>query len=311
MPRFTAGFCPVMTEAVVEKLKAVNINTKFDFMLRNPEELAKETSISYKDLQSIRRVIHAHQAAFLTSGTQLLQEAVHSSTIISTGCNSLDDLLGGGLMTGEVLELCGNSGTGKTTICTRLALHAAVNMGFQAIYVDPTASVTSTRLANSIEACMTEKEVTEEALSLVKVVCVASIWELFDVITNLNNAEIVKNNKVKVVIIDSLPFLFAPLFSNSNKQSLGIMNQLASLLKNIAVENQVAVVVVNSVVRDNMQSDNVESWKPGLGRYWAHVPNTRLFLQKGKQESPGDFMVTIFKSSRLRPGQKNITLFKP
>ncbi|CAL4060120.1 unnamed protein product [Meganyctiphanes norvegica] len=242
MPRFTAGLCPVMTKEVMEKLNAVNIKNAFDFMLKDPEELAKETSVSYKDLQSIRRVIHAHQAAFLTSGTQLLQEAVHSSTIISTGCNSLDQLLGGGLMTGEVLELCGNSGTGKTTICTRLALHTAIIMGFQAIYVDPTASVTSTRLANSLETLMTEKEVTEEALSLVKLVYVASIWELFDLISNLNNAEIVKNDKIKVLIINSLPFLLAPLFSNANKQSLGIMNQLSSLLKTIAAEKQVTKI---------------------------------------------------------------------
>lgn len=46
--RLTAGLCPALTDEVMTKLKNAGIKTIIDFMLRDSETLARETSVSYK-----------------------------------------------------------------------------------------------------------------------------------------------------------------------------------------------------------------------------------------------------------------------
>ena len=41
----------------------------------------------------------------------------HNRFIISSFCYSLDGLLNGGLWTGELVEICGVPGSGKTQVC--------------------------------------------------------------------------------------------------------------------------------------------------------------------------------------------------
>lgn len=46
--RLTPGLCPALTEEVMAKLKSAGIKTIIDFMLKDSETLARETSVSYK-----------------------------------------------------------------------------------------------------------------------------------------------------------------------------------------------------------------------------------------------------------------------
>ena len=71
-------------------------------------------------------------------------------------------MLDGGLTTGEVVEVCGRAGEGKTTLCLQLALHAALNLGLSVLYVDPVGSLNHLRmnpiveaLPQDLEACVT------------------------------------------------------------------------------------------------------------------------------------------------------------
>ncbi|XP_042874100.1 DNA repair protein RAD51 homolog 4-like [Penaeus japonicus] len=345
--RLTPGLCPALTEEVMAKLKSAGIKTIIDFMLKDSETLARETSVSYKDLQSIRRIIHAHHAAFAVSGTDLLDEAVRSSVVISTGNSSLNSLLGGGLMTGEVVELCGGWGEGKTSLCVQLALHAALKLGLHTLFVDPSASVTPSRLAPFIEASSEEEQVVEKALSRIKITSPSDIWSMFRAlekayhpcITLDDSAGSSSNSqsagKLKLVVVDSLPTLVMPVLEGSRKEGLGILNQLAMTLKALASEQQIAVVVVNNVVQMNNgsfvhKSDNHPKWKPALGRYWEHVPHTRLFVErielpehskilKSSASEPREnqdssrlslyLKVSVWKSTRLKMDSSRISLF--
>nr|XP_027237106.1 DNA repair protein RAD51 homolog 4-like [Penaeus vannamei] len=347
--RLTAGLCPALTDEVMTKLKNAGIKTIIDFMLRDSETLARETSVSYKDLQSIRRIIHAHHAAFAVSGTDVLDEAVRSSVVISTGITSLNSLLGGGLMTGEVVEICGGWGEGKTSLCVQLALHAALRQGMHTLFIDPSASVSPSKLAPFIEALSEEEEVMEKALSRIKVTSPADIWGLFRALEKTYHPCITLDGsagsssgsnsqsagKLKLVIVDSLSNLVMPLLDGTRKEGLGILSQLAITLKALASEQQIAVVVVNNVVQIHNgssvhRSDSHPKWKPALGRYWEHVPHTRLFVEQAElpghnrslnlstsepcenQSSPGlslSLKVSVWKSTRLKMDSSMVSLF--
>lgn len=88
----------------------------------------------------------------------------HESTQVSkkqpsvvTFCRGIDTLLGGGMPTGEVTEVVGVPGVGKTQLCTQLAVDASLPKAFggvdgQTVYIDTEGSFTPDRCAQMAEA---------------------------------------------------------------------------------------------------------------------------------------------------------------
>ncbi|XP_030216037.1 DNA repair protein RAD51 homolog 4 isoform X4 [Gadus morhua] len=108
------GMCPGLEENIVRDLRAANITTVEDLVASDSEELAQKCSLSYKALLAIRRVLLAQHTAFPVSGADLYEELLSSTAIVSTSIPSLDKLLDSGLYTGEITELSGGPGTGKS-----------------------------------------------------------------------------------------------------------------------------------------------------------------------------------------------------
>ncbi|XP_054391106.1 DNA repair protein RAD51 homolog 4 isoform X4 [Pongo abelii] len=85
-----------------------------DLVSADLEELAQKCGLSYKALVALRRVLLAQFSAFPVNGADLYEELKTSTAILSTGIGSLDKLLDAGLYTGEVTEIVGGPGSGKT-----------------------------------------------------------------------------------------------------------------------------------------------------------------------------------------------------
>ncbi|XP_074888661.1 DNA repair protein RAD51 homolog 4 isoform X4 [Buteo buteo] len=111
-----AGLCPGLTEEMIQLLRANGIRTVVDFVSSDLEDIAQKCSLSYKALVAVRRVLLAQFSAFPTNGADLYEELKSSTAILPTGSPSLDQLLDSGLYTGEVTELMGPPGSGKTQL---------------------------------------------------------------------------------------------------------------------------------------------------------------------------------------------------
>ncbi|XP_066058114.1 DNA repair protein RAD51 homolog 4 isoform X3 [Chamaea fasciata] len=111
-----AGLCPGLTEDMIQLLRANGIRTVVDFVSSDLEDVAQKTSLSYKALVAVRRVLLAQFSAFPANGADLYEELKSSTAILPTGSPSLDQLLDSGLYTGEVTELMGAPGSGKTQL---------------------------------------------------------------------------------------------------------------------------------------------------------------------------------------------------
>uniref|UniRef100_I3M7C0 RAD51 paralog D n=1 Tax=Ictidomys tridecemlineatus TaxID=43179 RepID=I3M7C0_ICTTR len=109
-----AGLCPGLTQEMVQLLKSRGIKTVVDLAAADLEEVAQKCSLSYKALVALRRVLLAQFSAFPSNGADLYEEMKTSTAILSTGIGSLDKLLDAGLYTGEVTEIVGGPGSGKT-----------------------------------------------------------------------------------------------------------------------------------------------------------------------------------------------------
>ncbi|XP_066189344.1 DNA repair protein RAD51 homolog 4 isoform X2 [Sylvia atricapilla] len=111
-----AGLCPGLTEDMIQLLRANGIRTVVDFVSSDLEDVARKCSLSYKALVAVRRVLLAQFSAFPANGADLYEELKSSTAILPTGSPSLDQLLDSGLYTGEVTELMGAPGSGKTQL---------------------------------------------------------------------------------------------------------------------------------------------------------------------------------------------------
>ncbi|CAH6785771.1 Rad51d [Phodopus roborovskii] len=179
------GLCPGLTEETVQLLKGQRIKTVADLAAANLEEVAQKCGLSYKGLVALRRVLLAQFSAFPLNGADLYEELKTSTAILSTGIGSLDKLLDPGLYTGEVTEIVGGPGSGKTQVCLCVAANVAHGLQQNVLYVDSSGGMTASRLLQLLQARTGDEEKQAGALQRIQVVHVFDIFQMLDLLQDL------------------------------------------------------------------------------------------------------------------------------
>ncbi|NXW92707.1 RA51D protein, partial [Alopecoenas beccarii] len=285
-----AGLCPGLTEDMIQVLRANGIRTVVDFISSDLEDVAQKCSLSYKALVAVRRVLLAQFSAFPANGADLYEELKSSTAILPTGSPSLDQLLDSGLYTGEVTELMGAPGSGKTQVCLGIAASVSLGLKQHVLFLDSTGGFTASRLYQMLRARAEDEEEQAnccqchfvpqlEALQRIQVVRAFDIYEtlsaLQDLRDRLSQQVVSSMGPFKIVVIDSVSAVIYPLLGGKQSEGLALMMQLAKELKTLAREFSLAVVVTNQVTRDS----STGLLKPALGRSWSFVPSTRVLLE--------------------------------
>ncbi|NWS10738.1 RA51D protein, partial [Pachyramphus minor] len=292
-----AGLCPGLTEEMIQLLRANGIRTVVDFVSSDLEDIAQKCSLSYKALVAVRRVLLAQFSAFPANGADLYEELKSSTAILPTGSPSLDQLLDSGLYTGEVTELMGAPGSGKTQVCLGIAASVSLGLKQQVLFLDSTGGFIASRLYQMLRAQTEDEEeqasssgAGRSALQRIQVVRVFDVYELLRALQELRDRlsqQVVSSTgPLKIVVIDSVSAVIYPLLGGRQSEGLAIMMQLSRELKTLAREFSLAVVVTNQVTRDG----STGPLKPALGRSWSFVPSTRVLLES--KEAAGDKSVT-------------------
>jgi DNA repair protein RadA len=196
----------------------------------NPE--AASESIDDKQRDSFHTV-------FSTAATQLSKQNV---VRLPTGCKSLDSLLNGGIEIGAITQVYGPPGSGKSQLCHTLS--AMLPSDYMVIYIDTEGSFRPERIeaiakargldpkqilekilvTRAIDGCVQESRI-EEACSECK--------------TN--------NNKIKLLIVDSIIYHFRAEYAGRSKtpERIQRLNKSMHLLLKTAYASGVAVIVTN------------------------------------------------------------------
>ncbi|XP_030318194.1 DNA repair protein RAD51 homolog 4 isoform X2 [Calypte anna] len=276
-----------------------------DFVSSDLEDVAQKCSLSYKALVAVRRVLLAQFSAFPANGADLYEELKSTTAILPTGIPSLDQLLDSGLYTGEVTELMGAPGSGKTQVCLGIAATMSLSLKHRVLFLDSTGGLTASRLYQMLQARVEDEEEQLEALQRIQVVRVFDIYEMLSALQELRDClsqQVLSSvGPLKIVIIDSVSAVIYPLLGGKQSEGLAIMMQLARELKSLAREFSLTVVVTNQVTRDS----STGPLKPALGRSWSFVPSTRVLLESKEatwEKASTQRVASLAKSPRQPTG---------
>jgi RecA/RadA recombinase len=201
-----------------------------------------------------------------------LQVGGGEMTYLSTGSKKLDQLLEGGVRCGEILEISGCSGSGKTQLVHSLA----IQQGVECTIIDTSHGVCPERLAEMVPSSSTV------ALSLgdVTILNVHNLFQLYETLESVPST-------TQLLIVDCVSMFIASEFSKGYAGQAAVEN-ISKMLRCISRTYNTAIVVTNGVVANRNTKQGERATKPALGRAWSFTPDRRLMLNsEDEYTAPG------------------------
>ncbi len=226
----------------------------------NEEQIIVESSKSSRN-----RLTH-------NSGVALTLDKIDSSTELryDTGIGELNRVLGGGLVKGSLVLLCGDPGIGKSTILLQLCQYIA--SGFSLLYVSGEESAYQIKMRakrlgvdNQKLAVMCETDA--------EIIC-----------------EYIKNEKPDIVMIDSVQTMSISEVSSS-AGSVTQVRECTNLFMRTAKNNDVSIILVGHVNKDG----NIAGPK-----VLVHIVDTVLYF-----EGERNLSYRILRAAKNRFGSTN------
>ncbi|XP_055257043.1 DNA repair protein RAD51 homolog 4 isoform X6 [Moschus berezovskii] len=297
-----AGLCPGLTQDMVQLLQSRGIKTVVDLVSADLEEVAQKCGLSYKALVALRRVLLAQFSAFPFNGADLYEELKTSTAILSTG-------IGRYVFVWQQTWPMACSRTSSTLIPTEGSQPPASSSCFRpgpwTRRSSSASSVLRTGPSDRAHRHLYLSPCVEAgALQRIQVVRAFGIFQMLGVLQDLRGAvsQQVSSSSatLKVVVVDSVAAVVAPLLGGQQREGLALMMQLARELKTLARDLSVAVLVTNHMTRDRDSGQ----LKPALGRSWSFVPSTRILLDstQGSGSLGSRRVACLTKSPRLPTG---------
>ena len=274
--------------ATAEKLKEGGIYTIESLVVTPIRELAELTGLGADRLKAIQQEARGKLHIQFVTAEELLEKRQNISKI-TFGCNSLNELLGGGVETQAITELTGEFGAGKTQICFTLCVTVQLppeqgGLNGSALYIDTEGTLRPERIGEIATARGLDSN------TVVKNIVTARAYNSDHQILIADDIDrLIKNNPLglekplKLVIVDSIVSHFRSEFIG--RQSLAERQQKLNLhihkLLRTAEAHNVAVVFTNQVIA---QPDVFfgPTQKPAGGHVLAHTCTYRVFIRKSR-----------------------------
>jgi RecA/RadA recombinase len=149
---------------------------------------------------------------------------------ISTGSKAIDALLGGGIRTGMITDIYGESGSGKSQLCFTLCANC-VKDAASTLFIDTAGTFRPERIM----------EISRSQLALEKITYIRA----FTTIDQMNATRKILEVRPILVVIDSLTSLFSIEYSGPERHR-ALMKYLHGLAF-LAINSRCAIVVTNMV----------------------------------------------------------------
>lgn len=285
-----------------------------DLLLSTPSDISRTSRIAPLDVTKILEAACRERAAPINKIKDLPPEGEEKFT---TGDAELDSMLGGGIRTGMLWEVVGESAAGKTQLALQLSLLVQLppRLGGvlgSAFYLTIASQLQTTRM----EQILNNHSLLSPSLcsfANIQHASVPTIEKLIFVLSNSLPQYISANDQnsssrsLKLIVIDAI----AELFHTSKRTTTQFLversrrlSEIGTLLHSLASKHQIAVLVLNEVSdiidRDTVPLDSGQigykdqfRWfgradsalgegrkEATLGLVWSNQLNVRIFLSR-------------------------------
>uniref|UniRef100_A0A2Z5TRT6 DNA repair protein RAD51 homolog 3 n=1 Tax=Reticulitermes speratus TaxID=60591 RepID=A0A2Z5TRT6_9NEOP len=296
------------------------------------EDLCSEKGYDSEGEKLMKQLGIDEQLASLTSvpPTKSALDIWHDECLsphIVTFNKSVDDMLDGGIAVGEITELCGAPGSGKTQISLQVCVDVQIPRSFgglagEALFIDTESGFTPDRLKEISEACVDhcqlvalhrkqqdmgqqiEKFTVDTIMQGVHYTATHDYVELVAAIYSIKEF-LQQKRQVRLVVVDSLAFPFRSGILNSLLRTR-VLCDIMQELKMVAVRYNVAVLVTNQLTT-KVGPANESHLVPALGDSFGHYSSQRLMLGCLQH---GCYAAVLFKSVRRKQSSAKFQILK-
>lgn len=272
---------PGIGPATVQKLKEIGFKTVESLGTATVRELVS-AGIGESTASKVIDAARKSMAITFVRGDELV-ELRKDITKLTTGCSSLDRLMVGGIETQSLTEFYGEFGSGKSQMCQQLCVtvqlpYSLGGLEGNVLYIDTEATFRPERVMQIAPRFNIDPH---EALK--RVIYAEAYTSNHQVLLLENADEVIKENNVKLIIIDSVTSHFrseyigremlAPRQQQLNKH----LHKLVRLSRAF----NTCIVITNQVMAspDSFFSKAV---LPVGGHILGHMSHSRIFLRKGR-----------------------------
>ncbi|KAL4064309.1 P-loop containing nucleoside triphosphate hydrolase protein, partial [Scleroderma citrinum] len=299
-----------------------------DVLLTSASEISTTCRIPLQEANKIITTICRECAEPLRPLGEILAE--EHDEMFTTGDAELDSVLGGGIRTGMVWEVVGESAAGKTQLALQLSLFVQLpsNLGGlagSACYITVASHLQTTRLEQILNTHPILSPMTC-SLSDVQTVHTPTVEKLIYMLSTfipqyISTPSVDRSSKpLKLVVIDALAELFHDVAKTTTQtlvERSRRVSEISSIIHSLASKHRIAFLVLNEVadvfVREELPNDGAINYRdqsrwfgransiPGedskeasLGLVWANQINARVFLSRTRRRR-------YFESDEDRP----------
>lgn len=245
------------------------------------QTLKQRTKLSFEECEQILNAIKPKRPHYVMRASELMIKPFEKC---STLIKELDNILGGGVRCGQVTEISGEAGTGKSNLCAQIGVLVmlptednGLNGDVLLINTEGEGKLFSaikrfSTLAGSIE----RGSIIKARLNVIN--CVNHV-ELNEIINRLPDT-LDQQPTVKLIIIDSITCAFIATDEEPDYRFYMSRNlkltRMAKNLSQIAWDRRVAVIVTNHVSYNFKLGENT----PKMGKAWSHLCQTKIYLER-------------------------------
>jgi len=293
---------PGIGPATAKKLGELGFHTVESMALATARELESAGIGEKKALTVIRTARSSINVSFVHADELLKMR--QNVLRLTTGSKALDELVGGGLETQAITEFYGEYGSGKSQLCHQLCVDVQLppergGLGGAALYVDTENTFRTERIVQMSRHLGLDPE--EVAKNIIFADAYTSDHQMF----LLDNAdEVIKENNVKMIIVDSLTSHFRSEYIGREmlaRRQQRLNKHMHKLIRLARAFNTVAVVTNQVMAKpDVFFGDAVH---PIGGHVVGHTSHTRIYLRKA---SRGPVRIARLVSSPYLPEGESI-----
>ena len=275
---------PGIGETTAEKMRAAGIDSLEKVAIANPHDLSENFGMSVDAAKKAVQVAKESTTINYSTGAEVFEKRLILGKI-STGSDSLNDMIGGGIETNSITESYGKFSSGKTQLGFQLTVNAQQTreksgLGGNVLFIDTEGTFRPERIKEIAKNSGLDPE---EVLK--NIIYVRAQTTEQQILTVERADKLIQEKNIKLIVVDSLTALFRAEFIG--RGALGERQQKLNMhihkLQSLSDKYDLAVYVTNQVM-DNPGILFGDPTTPIGGNVMAHAAGTRLYMRKSKED---------------------------